>query len=659
MLSLKSFNPGPGPNSIAGTASTKLLHGSDMDDLTVMLRESVQNSWDAREDSNAIRYTFTGIVLSNHELQNLRICIGEHEYGKKVVDCIEENDRCAIQIADTGTFGLAGDTTYDNNHSELSRFLKFVFEVGNTRQGAGAGGSFGYGKASLYKVSKVGTLAIYSRIRIGTAFEERFIIKSINRFDNFDDTSSGVYWWGDRIHTPADDSCARSILPVTGNRANEIAKSLGMRTLQGSETGTVLLVYEPYLNINPDETENETHGFPSLYSEEYDKLLDVTTLMQRASVHYFWAKYPRNSRGIHFEFSVRDSSGKTKSLEMVSPQNISPYNKLITCLDAAKENISETIENNNRKVIRVYRPQADLGVLAWVELTEKDINPSYFSFFEPLKSRIALMRNIEFVVKYLEVDIDLPAGDTDHSRLIMGVFRTLQGKKVSRHREDTEGIELEEVYRAAENQTHGEWYYQNVRELGSNCTTYIKQTPKKIEEALKGVYPDIQQIVNHDNGRLDADNMILLGQFINGIQGGGKPTENVNPPKPGRNGVGGPKPTLDYVRNDGINRNGAVIESRHVFRLKNPDIHKHVRLYPVCPDEDGGMKIRGTEKASLPVSLTDLAVLDNDGSLVKKYINNNGTITLKSDMTEYIISVSTVAVTDCRYAVNIESLEFI
>lgn len=303
----------------------------------------------------------------------------------------------------------------------------------------------------------------------------------------------------------------------------------------------------------------------------------------------------------------------------------------------------------------------ELGILSWTELTGKDISPSYFYFFEPFKSRIALMRNIEFVVKYHEADVDIPGADTDPKKVVMGVFKTLQGKIVPRYSGDEIKIELEEVYRAAENQTHGEWYYQNVRELGNWCSTYIKQTPWKINETLKCVYPDIRGVINQDSGGLDAENMILLGQFLNGIQGGGKPIEK--PGSQGYSGKGGgggtPKPTLDYIRNESIQRNDFEIVSYHVFKVNNPDTHKTVRLYPVCPDEDGGMKLRGSDSVILPIALSNLKVLGNDELKVQKYVSENGNITLRSDMEEYTVSICIRAVTDCKYAVNIESLETI
>jgi hypothetical protein len=377
MRNLVPFNPGPAPNSIAGTASTKLLYGSDMDDLTVMLRESVQNSWDARGESKLIRYSFTGIELSKQEIDNLRSCIGDETYGGRVADEIKKKN-CALQIADIGTVGLTGDKTYDNNHSDLSRFLKFVFEVGNTQQGSGAGGSFGYGKASLYKVSQTGTVAIYSRIRDGLEFEERFIIKSINRFEDFRDNGSGVFWWGERIHKPQDDARATSLLPVTGSIANEIARSVGMQTLDGHETGTVLMVYAPYLDSGLDIVDMEANSFPT--GSEFDKLKGAVKRMQRASVHYFWAKYPRKERGIEFEFALRESDGSKSILEYQNPATISPYNSLITSLGAAKMPIENIGSVTNSAVISTNRPQTDLGILSWFELTEKEINPRYLNF---------------------------------------------------------------------------------------------------------------------------------------------------------------------------------------------------------------------------------------------------------------------------------------
>jgi hypothetical protein len=661
MKKLTSFNPGPGPNSIAGTASTKLLYGSDMDDLTIMLRESVQNSWDARDDSKMINYSLTGLILSDEELANLRNCIGYEPYGKAVVDSIDKKGRTAFQITDTETSGLTGDISYDNNHSNLSRFLKFVFEVGNTQQGSGAGGSFGYGKASLYKLSTVGTVAIYSIIRKGIDFEERFIVKSINRFENFVDASNGVYWWGEKVHTPEDSSCARSILPVTGPEAGNIARSLGMRTPPDGTTGTALFVYAPYLEINSDYVEQETHGFPSESYSDYDKILDALIMLQRTSVHYFWAKYQVNNKGINFEFATREEDKSIKTLEPINPGKVSPYNKLLNCLSVTKQQADHVSADTNRKIIRTNRPKEDLGILSWFEIAEGEINRNYITYFKSFKSQIALMRNIEFVVKYMDVDIHVPTSKRGPKKIILGVYRTLQKKLVYTSSDNQKKIPLEDVYRASENQTHGEWSHENVKDLGGYCTTYVKQTPLKIIEALKEVYPDFTTDLIDAQISPDADNMTFLGQFISGVQGGGIPGGSLGKPKTPSYGDGNGnnmknKPVLEYIRNTGIQTIDGTIVSGHVFNLKNTILNSNLRLYPICPDEDGALKLKESDNSILPVSISDIRILNASDSRVQKNVNRNGTVTLKSDMTELLIEVKTTAFTDCRYAIDVELL---
>lgn len=655
MRKLTVFNPGPGPNSIAGTASTKLLYGSTMDDLTIMLRESVQNSWDARGDSKLINYSLTGLILSEKELANLSYCIGENPYGMTVVDTIGKQGRTAFQITDMDTVGLEGDISYDNNHSSLSRFLKFVFEVGNTQQGSGSGGSFGYGKASLYKLSTVGTVAIYSKIRSGLDFEERFVIKSINRFENFSDTSNGVYWWGDKVHTPDDSSCARSILPVIGPEAGELARSLGIRTLPDGKTGTAILLYAPYLEFNTDYYDQETHSFPTEKDTAYEKLVDALTMLQRSSVHYFWAKYPIQNNGINFEFALRNSDNSIKTLELVHPSNVTPYNKLLNCLRITKLQPNDELLESNCKIIRTIRPREELGLLSWFEITESEINPKYITYFKSFKSQIALMRNIEFVVKYMDIDIQIPTPNKGSQKIILGVFRTLQNKMVYTSAVNNRKIELEEVYRASENQTHGEWSHENVKEFGNYCATYIKLTPLKIIEALKEEYPDVATDLIDSEISPNADNMTFLGQFISGIQGGGMPSRTSDRPKV--SGGGGSvivKPNLEFVRNTGIQYIGGNIISGHVFNLKNPVLSSYVKLFPVCPDEDGALKLKQGDNSMLPVSISDVKILNAPESRVHKSLNRNGTVTLKTDMTQVMIEIKTTAFSDCRYAIDAE-----
>jgi hypothetical protein len=275
----------------------------------------------------------------------------------------------------------------------------------------------------------------------------------------------------------------------------------------------------------------------------------------------------------------------------------------------------------------------------------------------PVRSHaLSLMRNVEFVVKYLDVNVDVPAGADGTVKVAMGVFRTLEDVSVSRYSGDAVKMKLDDIYRASENQTHGEWSHNNVSTLGGWCSTYIKQTPVKIIEALKQAYPDRTKGYSEDSVTPDAENMVFLGQFINGVQGGGRPGEKLLPGSSGGGFAGGSgksRPVLEYIRQDGMERRADVIESIHVFKVRNPLPDRPIRLFPVCPGEGGILNIRD----DVPVSITAIKVLDGSDSRVKKFVNKNGSVTIKADVTEFVVSVSTSALTDCRYAVDIEQLE--
>lgn len=658
MIKLELFNPGPGPKSISGSSTTQLLSGSQMDDMTVMLRETVQNSWDARGKSEEIEYEYKGILLSDEEIANLSECIGHEKYGSRVVNYIQENNRSGIQISDINTLGLIGDITYDNNHKEISRFLKFVFEVGNSEQGIGAGGSFGYGKASIYKASSIGTVAIYSRIKLGLFYEERFIIKSIDRFESKKNNASDVYWWGEEIYYPGNSHSA-SMLPLTGEMAADVAESLGMNVLRDDQTGTVILIYEPFIDLDEDQNEMESHGFPTAERDVFDKLKDVVTEMQRTSIHHFWAKYSNHSKGIIFKFSIRDLNGYTKTLDMADPYRISPYNRLLECLNTSRVAKDEFIETETKKMISTSRPSEQLGILSWFELTDTDINPTYLHFFNSGKSCVALMRNVEFVVKYMDVYVNFSNVEQAAAKMVLGVYRTLDGVIIPRYKGDEKGVLIEELYRAAENQTHGEWNHQSLKELGNWCSTYIKQTPVKIQETISDIYREEIEDAATYNSIPDAENMIFLGQFINGIQGGGLPvtgSRKLNQNGARNGGYSKLRPILEYIKTEETKRENDLIQSIHLFNVKNEESDQVLSIYPVCPDEEGKMNIRTNEKTTIPVAIKSVSVIGEHSSQVQIGIAKNGTISLLSKLTEYKILVMTEAVTDCRYALNIETM---
>ena len=144
-MKLKEFKPRSGPNVISGDGILKLLSGSQFDKWDVMIREAVQNSWDARVQY-VINFTVRGSKLSNENLDVLSEAIGYSEYGFELIKIIKQSNSI-IEVSDSGTTGLTGpDGFNDFENSKQQRYLKFIYEVGNTQQEEGSGGTFGYGK---------------------------------------------------------------------------------------------------------------------------------------------------------------------------------------------------------------------------------------------------------------------------------------------------------------------------------------------------------------------------------------------------------------------------------------------------------------------------------------------------------------------------------
>src|SRR6056297_2797936 len=100
---LKKFNPRLQPNQMPSEGQYKLLNdGNEMGVLVVMLREAVQNSWDARiRNSKDVEFSLRGINLTERNCSALfnAIAKGEDVYGYDLYKIVK-NYGTAIEISD-------------------------------------------------------------------------------------------------------------------------------------------------------------------------------------------------------------------------------------------------------------------------------------------------------------------------------------------------------------------------------------------------------------------------------------------------------------------------------------------------------------------------------------------------------------------------------
>jgi hypothetical protein len=130
--------------------------------------------------------------------------------------------------------GLDGET---NPQSAVSRFVKFFFDFGNSHVESGDGGTYGYGRSSLYLAGKAKTILVDTLIaggerrfmgaRIGNSYQREINGRSV-RF-------TGRHFWG----KVSDD---RGVEPVRDKAAAGLANALGMPGRLDGQTGTTILI---------------------------------------------------------------------------------------------------------------------------------------------------------------------------------------------------------------------------------------------------------------------------------------------------------------------------------------------------------------------------------------------------------------------------------
>src|ERR1700726_4358908 len=167
---------------------------------TLLMRETIQNSWDAK-DPHAPGPLLFGVQLLRLSQQSVRLLkqFMFHELRpvpslKRVLD---SGEVWGLLIYDRGTIGLAGPTWADVAVKGPQNFINFVRNVGQAAVGSGTAGTYGYGKSVLYRASDASTIIVHSRCRQGMKIESRLVAAALgDSFDSGGKRYTGRHWWG-------------------------------------------------------------------------------------------------------------------------------------------------------------------------------------------------------------------------------------------------------------------------------------------------------------------------------------------------------------------------------------------------------------------------------------------------------------------------------
>ena len=381
LLDLESepFAPSGG---IDGRAARRAMGKPDMQFWELFLRETLQNSWDAkRVDRYSIGFAVEAVMFETAQSDVLRtkVFADVPPSLESFQERLSMQRTHALVISDSHTRGLGGVTRADRaaRPGEPRDFVDLVRNVGRASTKELGGGTYGFGKGVLYDASAINTCLIYSQTLADGEIEARFIVSSVaEMFEQNGGRYTGRHWWGAK-------SADGIVEPLRGEDARQLALSLGILRLLPDETGTTICVLEPVL-------------------DEEQTLTPVIEQVADAATKWAWPHMVNVHDGptIAFRFAAYGTPVETIVLSEhpIYQHYERAYEKAI---EASEEKVSSQAWPWTTVAIGSLRPTRHLGALTYrrfvvdEEAVDSDI-----------RRNIALMRNPRFIVKYLPVPDD-------------------------------------------------------------------------------------------------------------------------------------------------------------------------------------------------------------------------------------------------------------
>lgn len=251
MMRIKIAPDDPQSMSQDGDAILRSLQNKSLPMVDLMVRESLQNSLDAAmQNSEKVTVDFS---VNNFESESLA------ERLEGITEILKEKysgQQKYISISDMNTTGLTGEyLSKDMNVLNNSNFHKLVFGIGKNQSKEDAGGSWGLGKTSYFRIG-IGVVIYYTRIKTDAGFEER-LVGSLIESPKTDErillsSDRGIAWWG--TYKDADEEI---ISPITDKEEIlSILNIFGINQYKEEETGTTIII--PYVNDLYQGKDDET-----------------------------------------------------------------------------------------------------------------------------------------------------------------------------------------------------------------------------------------------------------------------------------------------------------------------------------------------------------------------------------------------------------------
>lgn len=451
--------------NLAADGAQRLLGQPALSPLELVIRETIQNSWDASlETQGTPVYSIRIRRLDPMQMEAMRSFFTQLpplEAAEPIAAQIGRflsSDGMVMEICDQRTQGLDGPTSASRSlrEGESANFVNFVRNIGSARDLALGGGTYGFGKSSLFRLSRCSTILIHTCIEDDGASEQRLIGMAMgSAFDHNGLRYTGRHWWGSLRDTESG-----SVDPLTSDEAQVLADRLGFMS-RGSDDqrGTSLMILDP--DLDDLGYGDDLGGAPS-----GGELSRLKARMQDTILWHCWPKFTRQKDGslpMECHLSILGDV-----FQLPDPATIQPLWLLTQALAKAREREDRIFCLSPKKLVGFFgdcSASTDLPAddRFRIHLGEDALIPSRLH-------HVALLRPAELVVRYEEGAIN----EAEHLQW-GGVFITDIG----------ENAEVEKAFAMSEPPAHDDWQPKSAQALTPHQRTYVNVTLKRIRERIR------------------------------------------------------------------------------------------------------------------------------------------------------------------------------
>ncbi len=500
--------------NITGDGLGNLLGAPKLEPLELLVREAVQNSWDARcEDGKSIEFGVEYKLLQDKPLRFLQDAI-LHSHPPKLDKLASQSELPVLLVWDRNTRGLAGPVRPTETAGGKRDFVNFVYMIGETKPtkdhtGTVSGGSYGYGRSSFFRASRARTILVHSRTEVGGDLQSRFI--GVSWLDKYKEPSTGKqctgrHWWGHKRDG--------WVGPVIGNDADQIARTLGMPVPDSNETGTTIMVLDPALSSVQADGQTDEQESKERAANPQEQI--VSSIL--------WNCWPRMLAG-GIDFVVR---WEGREVQIPNPRKHPRLRAFAKAFDTLRGSRSES-QMARTFDIDCLRPKQHLGRLglarrAFARMRSKPDPSSPVSADEPLR-HVALMRNTLLVLKYLDPS-GIPPRDGEQ---YAGVFVTDR--------------EVEDTFARAEPPSHDDWVRERLTDRHQR--TFVNVSFTRISEKTRKFISPSAELITTAYSKSVAGLADHLGGLLPGLEESAEGKESPSTNRRGGGGTRAKKPKVD------------------------------------------------------------------------------------------------------------------